>query len=385
MTTAATVLPVSLKRTVDESYAITIGWNLAEAIGDFATSDRFAGSRLVMITDDIVRETIAHRIQAELRHRGRDPLVLSFPPGEGNKTRQTKELLEDRMIEANLGRDTLVIAVGGGVVSDMAGFVAGTFTRGVPYVNCPTTLLSAADASVGGKTGVDTNAATNLIGVFHQPAAVFIDLAAWSTLPPAEVRNGMAETVKHACLADAPLFDFLVDRCVGADIESGGILADREFCQRVATRNCEIKAQFVTQDVHEADLRMVLNLGHTFGRALEAAAGYTLSHGQAVSIGLCLQARLGLRFGYVAEADVRRVQRLLKAIGLPTDLPAEISDDLLLDKMRKDKKVRGGVFRFVFQRGIGDFVRFDDGRASVSVPEDVIRDFLLTEAREPYL
>jgi 3-dehydroquinate synthase len=277
------------------------------------------------------------------------------------------------MIEADLGRDTCVIAVGGGVVTDLAGFVAGTFTRGVPFVTCPTTLLAAADASIGGKTGVDTPAATNLIGVFHQPVAVFVDLTTWRTLPAAQIRTGLAETVKHACLGDARLFEVLEDFFVVQGRSVLDLVQDADLCEYIAVRNCEIKKRFVTADVHESDERMVLNLGHTFGRALEAADNYRMGHGEAVAVGLYLQAELGLRRGLVDREEVDRMCTLLTRIGLPTEVPSHVGDDLLLAKTLRDKKVRRGQVRFVFQRGIGDHARFNGGTVGAAVDQEELR------------
>lgn len=373
---SSVIVSMPIRRTVDESYSIVIGRDLVPVIADRLGEADLARLGLVIITDDSVRPLLAGSLRAELLARGRSCALISFSPGEKSKTRQTKAEIEDAMIESGLGRDTCVVAVGGGVVTDLAGFVAGTFARGVPFVNCPTTLLAAADASVGGKTGVDTPAATNLIGVFHQPVAVFIDLGAWSTLPAAEIRNGLAETVKHGCLGDLELFEALEQFFVVREGTVDDLVNDEDLCQRIAVANCEIKKRFVVADVQEANLRMVLNLGHTFGRALEAADAYRISHGEAVSVGLCLQAELGRRRGLVTRGEVDRITALLARIGLPTRLPAHIDDNLLVTKMLRDKKVRQGQVRFVFQKGIGGYAGFADGSVSVTIPLEEIHGFL---------
>jgi 3-dehydroquinate synthase len=338
--TEGTALHVPLRREVDESYHIVIGSGLSEAVAEFVTA-HLPDLQVALVTDTTVRGLFAADVERALAARDRACTVFTMPPGERHKTRQTKAAVEDAMIDAGFGRDSCVLAVGGGVVTDLAGFVAGTFARGVPVVNCPTTLLAAADASLGGKTGVDTDAATNLIGVFHQPRRVFIDLDTWRTLPVAELRTGLAETVKHACIADPVLFARLEKAFVDSRLDATEALADPALAEYTAVRNCEIKRQFVVSDVHESNQRMVLNLGHTFGRALEAACDYRWSHGEAVSVGLCLQAQLGRELGFVSDEDVDRLVTLLSAIGLPTRVPDDVSDDLLLEKVALDKKVRG--------------------------------------------
>lgn len=370
------VIEVPLRRTIDEGYPITIGWGLTSRVLEALSAAPLADLSLVIITDESVAGLWAEAMRDELGRNDRSALLLSVPAGERSKTRHMKEVLEDEMIAAGCGRDTCILAIGGGVITDLAGFVAATYTRGIPFINCPTTVLAAADASVGGKTGIDTDVATNLIGSFHQPTAVFIDLAAWATLPAAEVRNGLAETVKHGCIADAELFAYLEQVFVTGKRDVLEAISDRPFCERIAVRNCEIKKSFVAEDVHEANACMILNMGHTYGRALEAASDYSIAHGEAVAIGLCLQAELGLARGYVTQTDLDRLRALLEAIGLPTRRPGSIAPDLLVEKTLKDKKVRGGVVRFVFQRGIGDYVRFDDGEVSTPVSEAELLDHL---------
>jgi len=373
-----TVIHIPLKREIDDSYDILIGEKLfSNLLADLDKGIFPKAHRLVIITDDNVRRLYAEDLRQELTRQGFNALLLSFPPGEASKTRETKAWLEDQMIANHCGRDTAILAVGGGVVSDLAGFVAGTFARGIPFINYSTTLLSAADASIGGKTAVDTAAATNLIGLFYQPKKVYIDIATWQTLPEEEIRNGLAETVKHACLADAAFFCYLEENCLRLlkSHNPDGRL-DMEVALYVARKNCEIKQQIVARDVQEENERQLLNLGHTLGRALEPLAGYRLAHGEAVAIGLVFQLRLGLRFGYVSQADLERVQTLLEKIGLPVWIPPEINCKAILDKMFTDKKVRRDKIRFVFQKGIGDVMRFEGGAVSRPVAEEEIAEVL---------
>ena len=269
------------------------------------------------------------------------------------------------MLGAGLRRDCMVIAVGGGVVSDLAGFIAGTFGRGVPFVIYSTTLLSAADASIGGKVAVDTPLATNQIGIFNQPKKVYIDIASWITLPPREVRCGLAETIKHACLADKEFFEYLeqnIDKVFDFDFA---------VCEHIAKSNCKIKYSVVMQDEHEQNMRAILNLGHTVGRALETASGYKMLHGEAVSVGLVAQLRLGERYGYISRENAKRVENLLIKAGLPVKVPDGIRRELIIDKLYTDKKVRAGKLRFVFQKEIGEMMCFDGLYTKEVIENDV--------------
>ena len=363
---------VPLQRTVDESYDIEIGEHLFQQVPRDLRANILPGaSRIAIITDRKVRARYGEKLLGRLRGDGIDTAIFDFVPGEQNKTRATKASLEDALIAARFGRDSGIIALGGGVVSDLAGFVAGTFARGIPFLVYSTTLLGAADASVGGKTAVDTPVATNLIGLFHQPRKVYIDTATWSTLPPAEIRNGLAETVKHACLGDYAFFQYLeqhLDHLLPATATGGAI--DPTVAAHIATKNCEIKSHVVVEDVHETNFRQVLNLGHTLGRALEPLANFSLSHGEAVAIGLMFQLRLGSRFGYVTGEELARVERLLARIGLPTKIPRAIPAGQLIEKMHTDKKSRRNAIRFVFQESIGKMVHFPNGDWSRTVGED---------------
>lgn len=367
---------VELVRTVDESYPIVIGRGLASKIVDLASAPDLVARRVVLISDSTVVELVHESLVREFAAVGRDVDVVVFPAGEENKTRATKEWVEDELIRLGCGRDTLIIAAGGGVVTDLVGFVAATFTRGVPYMSLTTTLLGAADASVGGKTAVDTPVATNLIGAFHQPRAVAIDLDRWLTLSDEQIRDGMGETVKHACLADEEFFSLLEQAFVAEGMTPRECVRNDALAELIARRNCEIKRDFVTSDVFEGNRRMGLNLGHTIGRALETAMGYTMSHGLCVAVGLALQARWGVSFGYVSPDEYDRIIRLLTAIGLPVSLPSGVAIEDIMEAMFHDKKAKSGSIRFVFQRGIGDLMVFDGGSYARPIAVEEIRSFL---------
>ena len=270
-------------------------------------------------------------------------------------------------------RDSCIIALGGGVVTDMAGFVAGTFGRGIPFINYSTTILGSADASVGGKTAVDTPLATNLIGLIYQPKKVYIDLATWETLPKEQISNGLAETIKHACIADKTFFEFL-EKNIEKLLEEDGIRNHAEICEHIAEKNCKIKYEVVKQDEREANLRQILNLGHTVGRAIETLSNYSLLHGEAVAIGLAMQVKIGEKLGYITKEEVARVIHLIEKAGLPTKLLDSMSTEEVVQKLYTDKKVRKGKIRFVFQDGIGNVKRYEDGNYSIALEEDFIRD-----------
>ena len=365
-------LRVALKKTVDDSYDIEVGRDLAGKLAEDLKRGLVGGChRFALITDSNVEKLYAEAIRDRLAEAGFEGEIFAFPAGEKNKTRETKAALEDRMLEAGYRRDCFVLAVGGGVVSDLAGFLAGTYGRGVPFINYATTLLAAADASVGGKTAVDTPLATNLIGLFNQPKKVYIDIDCWSTLPAREISSGLAETVKHACLADEAFFEYL-------EAHMDGLLQNEpKACERMAQWNCEIKYQVVMKDEREAGLREVLNLGHTVGRAIETLSEYRLLHGEAVSIGLIAACALSVSMGYMTEAEKDRVRALLERAGLPVGIPGYIDREALVQKLYTDKKVRNGRLRFVIPKGIGEIVEFRPGVFAEEVSEDTARQIIM--------
>ena len=363
---------VELRRVVDDSYEIEIGYDLTDKLVKDIQNGLVGGvKRFAVVTDSVVQGLYAQRIADRLAQAGYRADLFAFEAGEKSKTRRTKELVEDAMLEKGYRRDCCIIAVGGGVVTDLAGFVAGTFGRGVPFINYATTLLAAADASVGGKTAVDTPLATNLIGLFNQPEKVYIDIATWQTLPARQISSGLAETIKHACLADGEFFDYLE-----AHIEDV-LNIERAACEHIADVNCRVKYQVVVKDERESGLREVLNLGHTVGRAIETVSDYALLHGEAVAIGLVAQARLACKLGYMTQGEFERVVALLSRAKLPTSIPAGIDREALVRKLYTDKKVKDGKLRFVVQKGIGGVVEFSPGVFATPVDEETIRDIVM--------
>lgn len=281
--------------------------------------------------------------------------IFSFPAGEENKTRRVKEQLEDGMVGSGLGRDCVVVALGGGVTVDLAGFVASTFLRGVPWIAMPTSLLAAVDAGVGGKTGVNTKAGKNLVGTFHQPRAVLIDLDLLATLPPGEVDNGLAEMVKHAVIADGAHLDELEAAAAGLRRLDPAVLADP------VRRSVEIKARVVAGDPTEEDLRQVLNCGHTIAHAVEAVSGYRIGHGRAVAAGLSVEAGIARITGLLDPGEVTRLRAALKNLGLPAAPPEDLEPEALLQATRTDKKGRRGRVRYALPEALGKMARGPEG------------------------
>ena len=370
--TGMSTFQVELKRVVDDSYGIEIGYHLEEhLIEDLKGGLVGKIKKFAVVTDTTVQKLYAEKILDMLTEVGYQANMFVFPAGEKSKTRKTKEDVEDAMLEMEYRRDCCIIAVGGGVVTDLAGFVAGTFGRGVPFINSATTLLAAADASVGGKTAVDTPRATNLIGLFNQPKKVYIDIAAWKTLPERQLSSGLAETIKHACMADYGLFLYL-------ETHMDEILDnDSEACEYIAEENCRIKYQVVMKDEKESGLREILNLGHTVGRAIETLSDYRLLHGEAVSIGLIAETHLAVRLGTMTEEESSRVVKLLKQAKLPVEIPPYIDREALVKKLYTDKKVRDGKLRFVIQKGIGNVVEFEPGVYATPIEEQVAREIIM--------
>lgn len=363
---------VELKKVVDNSYEIAIGFELADKLIEDIKNGLVGNiTKFAVITDSIVKDLYAEDILARLTDAGYHADLFVFEAGETSKTRETKAMIEDAMLEKGYRRDCCIIAVGGGVVTDLAGFVAGTYGRGVPFINYATTLLAAADASVGGKTAVDTPLATNLIGLFNQPEKVYLDIATWKTLPQRQISSGLAETIKHACIASKDLFDYLEKHMEEIlDIE-------KNACEHIANENCRIKYEVVMKDERESGLREILNLGHTVGRAIETVSEYRLLHGEALSIGLVAEVKLAQKLGYMTKEQGEAVVSLLEKAQLPIVIPEYIDREALVKKLYTDKKVKNGQLRFVVQKGIGDVVEFEEGVFATRIEENVAREIIM--------
>jgi len=357
---------VPIREERDASYDIVVGRGLLDGIAAPLRS-ACPAARYAIISDSQVAKLYGSQMLATLRGAGLAAELLEFPAGEWNKTRETWARLCDRMLEAEFGRDAAVVALGGGVVGDVAGFVAATYLRGIPYVQVPTTLLAMLDSSIGGKTGMDVPAGKNLLGAFHQPRLVIADLDALGSLPRVQLAAGMAEAVKHGVIADADYFAFLESAYRAAlSLEPAAI-------ERLVKGSIEIKAAVVTADEREQGRRAILNFGHTVAHALEATAKFAILHGEAVAIGMVYEARLAERLGIATAGVASRIRALLEHLALPLERPGNAAVSELLAAMRLDKKARAGVVRFSLPCAIG--AMHGDARIgwTVAAPEEVVR------------
>lgn len=316
------------------------------------------------MADETVAEFYARDACERMRTHGLEAQLFTFPAGEASKTRETWARLTDAMIARGFGRDSAVIAVGGGVTGDLAGFVAATYLRGVAIVQVPTSLVAMIDASVGGKVGVDLPAGKNLVGAFHPPRLVLVDPRVIRTLPRRELGEGLAEAVKHGAIRDSAYFE---------SIEASApalLAADAAHIAELVVRSVALKAEIVTRDEREAGIRKILNFGHTVGHALEAASGYRQPHGHAVAIGMVLEARIGEALGITQEGSARRLAELLARLELPAILPAELSPAEIVRHARADKKRLADRGRYVLLRRIGEVAEGENW--THDVPENAV-------------
>jgi 3-dehydroquinate synthase len=346
------------------SYDIVIGRDLLGSLGARIAALR-PGAKTVIVSDDTVAAHYMQAAEAALAAAGIPATRIVVPPGEASKSFAVFERVCEAVIASRIERGDLVVALGGGVIGDLAGFVAATVRRGVDYVQVPTTLLAQVDSSVGGKTAIDSRHGKNLVGAFHQPVLVIADTALLDTLSPREFRAGYAEVAKYGLIGDAAFFAWLETNW--RQVFAGG--SAREHAIAVS---CRAKAATVARDERETGERALLNLGHTFGHAFEAAAGFSqrLLHGEAVALGMVLAFAFSARRGLLPAADSERVTRHLADVGLPTriaDVPGPTpSADRLMELIAQDKKVRRGALTFILARGIGQsFVAPDVDPADV--------------------
>jgi 3-dehydroquinate synthase len=325
-------------------YPIYIGQNLIEnALNYLGPLD---GQQIAVVTNPTVNKLYGERLRSALDGFAVD--WFEMEDGEAHKNFQTYSQLMDFLMAARHNRTTCVLALGGGVVGDMAGFAAATFQRGVKFVQIPTTLLAQVDSSVGGKTAVNHPAGKNMIGAFYQPQSVLISTDVLQTLPAREYAAGLAEVVKYGMIEDPKLFDYMVEHVDAIKNQNADVL------RHVIQRSCEIKAAVVAADEREGGVRAILNFGHTFGHAIENLTGYgTLLHGEAVAVGMLMATRFSQRLGRAPQNVFPKLRELLEAFGLPTRLPSGVTSAELLDAMGMDKKTVDGQIRFVLGREIG--------------------------------
>ncbi len=306
------------------------------------------GGRAVIVTNKTIAKLYLQHFEESLRKAGVDVFSISLPDGERHKTWETLNLIFDAMLAKRCDRNTTVIALGGGVVGDIAGFAAATYQRGVSYIQVPTTLLAQVDSAVGGKTAINHPLGKNMIGAFYQPRLVLSDLSSLSTLPARELSAGLAEVVKYGVIMDAEFFAWLEQNMDKLVARSADALA------YAVEKSCQCKADIVAADEREAGRRALLNFGHTFGHAIEAGLGFgTWLHGEAVSAGMVLAAKLSARHGDISEKDVSRIANVLQRAGLPVQAPS-LGAQRYLELMGYDKKVQGGKLRLVLLKSIGD-------------------------------
>jgi len=358
-----------MKKSEDYSYGIFIESGLAEAI---AKSVKGKYSSFCIIADSNTENLFGKNFLAEFEKEGMPMKLISFRAGEERKNLTTVEKLLELMISYSCNRKSIVIALGGGVVGDVAGFCANSFMRGIDYIQVPTTLLAMVDSSIGGKTGVNLKNGKNLCGSFLQPKAVFIDPLFIKTLPKAEIMNGLAEIIKHAIIKDEELF------CLLSDNTANVLNADANFLETIIHWNCRIKAEVVQRDEKEENLRKILNFGHTIGHAIESQSNYSISHGCAVAKGLYYETKLSQELGFINEKEVLRIKEILEKSGF--NLSLKFDSKKLVESMKSDKKNSGSKISFVLPSRIGKMKTIDN-KYAIEVEDKKIIEVLEKEKK----
>jgi 3-dehydroquinate synthase len=335
------------------SYDIVIGRGVLERAPEYLQPLNL-GKHGLIITDKQVARLFAKPLKASLKEGGFEVQVLDVPAGEPSKSLRQANRLFEKLPSLNLDRHSFIIALGGGVVGDLAGFVAASYLRGLPFIQVPTTLLAQVDSSVGGKVGVNLPQGKNLVGAFYQPQLVLADTDTLASLPERELRSGFAEVIKYGAIRDAEFFAWLEREY------SRVLLREPEAVAHAVRRCCEIKAEVVSVDEHDSGVRAILNFGHTIGHAMEALTEYVgLLHGEAVAMGMRFAARLSVKRAGLPESEADRLESLIAASGLPTRIGQGFEIDQLLAAMRLDKKARNGKLRFVLLKQLGETILSD--------------------------
>lgn len=339
------IITVKLKKAVDDSHKIHIGNDLEKEIAGFLGKEKI-GNKYAIITDNKVGRLYGQAFKRFLNKAGITADLFTFKEGEKEKRMHNLEKIAETMLNKNFDRKDAIIAFGGGVVGDLAGFLASIYMRGIPFIQIPTTLLAMVDSSVGGKTGVDLPTGKNLLGTFAQPKAVFIDTNYLKTLPLKQIKNGMAEVIKYGVIKDAKLFELIENNLEKI------LKLDRDLLTKIIERSVEIKADVVMADEKESGERMILNYGHTYGHAIEKMSGYTLLHGYAISIGMVLANKMAVEKGLLSEKDSDRIKKLIHTTGLPITImkKPEIKD------LINDKKKIGNHINFILPTKIGKVI-----------------------------
>ncbi len=337
----------------ERSYNILLGSGLLGKVGKLL-SQVLQPSRIVLITHPSLFKLYGEKVLSGLKDQGWTADVIEVPEGETSKTLQQAEKIFDRLLDLQCDRKSVLVALGGGVIGDLVGFVAATYQRGIPFVQVPTTLLSQVDSSVGGKTAVNHPKGKNMIGAFYQPRLVVADLDTLQTLPPNEFRAGLAEVIKYGVISDASLFEYL-------EKNTEKILQlDNECLAHIIKTSCAIKARVVEKDERESHYRMILNFGHTLGHAFEALTGYSrFVHGEAVAIGMVHAAKLSQQLGKCNEDIPIRLSKLVSKCGLPVDRP-DLDPEAIIDSLYHDKKTMNNKIKFILVKEIGVVEIADD-------------------------
>lgn len=351
------------------NYEIEIQSGLFNDLRTIVPVIRNLGSKVALITDQKLASLYGKALQKTLIEYDLETHLYVFEEGEIHKSRQTKDKIEDQMFAKGLGRDTCVIALGGGVVLDLAGYIASTYSRGVPLVTIPTSLLAMVDACLGGKTGINVPFGKNLIGSIYQPKKVYIDPKMLDTLPLNELRNGIVEMIKHGAIADLPFFEFL-------EKHADALLAlNSEIVDQAIHYSCCIKKQIVEEDEREIGKRRILNFGHTIGHALEKLHGFELPHGEAIALGMLIEGYLAVQLGYLHENELERIRKILQIYGIPLTLRMPLNVKDILEAMILDKKSINGSPRFVIINRIGSVMDFEN-RYCISIESSLIEKAL---------
>ena len=358
-------LDIKIPASPEGGYPIRIGTDILGSLWDRIDADFDKHNKFVVTDENLVSAGHLGKLLGE-----RDvPTFTISPPGEVSKTIDTAVSIIEAMEKAYLGRDTLVVALGGGTVGDIAGFAAAVFKRGVPVVQIPTTTVAQADSAVGGKTGVDSSISKNAFGAFWYPAGVYIDVATLATLDERQFRAGLVESVKHAIIADAEYFDFL-------ETNLDAVLERKpDVLEKVAHLNCKIKGRVVEADPTEQNLRRILNYGHTIGHAVESASGFELLHGEAVAIGIIGAGLIEIEMGLAQRGRLERIRGILQKLDVPVKLPHDMAEEKLIDLIKRDKKAVNKWPRFVLIDRIGD-VYCVDGQYAVEVAPELVKKVL---------
>ncbi len=338
----------------DNSYPLVVGTGLLNSVGELLMPHT-KSNKVLIVSDAFVKTRYMPVVLKSLKDAGLDVRTIEVPIGEESKSLVQFSRIQDSLVEHQLDRGSMLIALGGGVIGDLAGFAAAVYMRGIPYVQIPTTVQAQVDASVGGKTAINHPKGKNLIGAFHQPKLVVIDVDTLKTLPQRDIRAGLIEVIKMGVIRDEPLFERVEE-----NLEAILNLDDTTLIE-IISQACVNKAEIVAKDEKESGLRMVLNYGHTFGHALEAMTHYNrYRHGEAVSIGMHCAAQLATNLRMFSETDFQRQRALLKRAKLPITFPTDLTPEALCDAMYLDKKTLGGKLRLILPTRIGEVVIHDD-------------------------